>query len=410
MDKVDLYAQFGVPRDANASTIKKAYHRLCLKYHPDKLSNLSTDADRASASAEFQKITHFHAILSDPDRRQRYDSTGFVGTVGGSDSDNGIDIQTPLEGWDAFFRTLWGSLTTDKIDSFMLQYRESNEEKGDLIKNYEKYSGNMAKILDATLFAIPDDEQRFRAIVQTALDAGQVTVKHAAFFTIDERATARRKRRAEKEAQEAEKIAALKKKKDDAQKKKEAKKEQSDDAEDDWVDDDAGQDIAEDADDMDVDVVDGDSRTSKNGSKKAVPSNQTLKGKKGAKGKKAAATGDGSDSDEGLASLRDELQKRHQERMGSVISKFEEQAAKESLKKGGAAAAPKKKGSKSKNVEPSEEEFQALQGKLFANTSKGKSSRVAPVAAAREESDSPEVDELEEDVRDKRKSKRARKA
>ncbi|KAJ3261943.1 DnaJ sub C member 9 [Chytriomyces hyalinus] len=407
MDKVDLYAQFGVPRDANASTIKKAYHRLCLKYHPDKLSNLSTDADRASASAEFQKITHFHAILSDPDRRKRYDSTGFVGTVGGSDSDNGIDIQTPPEGWDAFFRTLWGSLTTDKIDSFMLQYRGSNEEKQDLIKNYEKYSGNMAKILDATLFAIPDDEQRFRTIVQAALDAGQVTVKHAAFFTIDERATARRKRRAEKEAQEAEKIAAVKKKKEDAQKKKEAKNEQADDAEDDWVDDDGGQDIAEDADKMDVDAGDGDSRTSKNGSKKGVPSNQTLKGKKGAKGKKAAATDDGSDGDEGLASLRDELQKRHQERMGSVISKFEERATKESLKKG--AAGPKK-GSKSKNVEPSEEEFQALQGKLFANASKIKSSKGAPVAAAREESGSPEVDELEEDVRDTRKSKRARKA
>ncbi|KAJ3241177.1 DnaJ sub C member 9 [Chytriomyces hyalinus] len=403
-DKVDLYAQFGVPRDANASTIKKAYHRLCLKYHPDKLSTLSTDTDRAAASAEFQKITHYHAILSDPDRRQRYDSTGFIGTVGGSDSDNGIDIQTPPEGWDAFFRTLWGSLTTDKIDSFMLQYRGSNEEKQDLLKNYTKYSGNMSKILDATLFATPDDEQRFRTIVQTALDAGEISVKHDEFFVIDERASARRKKRAEKEAQEAEKIAAAKKKKEVAQKKKVAKEQAARDAEDDWVDDD-GQDIPEETDDMDVDVVDGHSRATKNGKQAAPSSNQPLKGKKGGKGKKAHD--DEGDADDGLASLRDELQKRHQERMGNVISKFEK-ATKESVKKG---AAPKKKngGSKSKHVEPSEEEFQALQGKLFANASKGKSTKIAAVAAAREESESPEVDELEEDVRDTRKSKRARK-
>ncbi|KAI8610872.1 DnaJ domain-containing protein, partial [Chytriomyces sp. MP71] len=196
----DLYAEFGVSRDASPTTLKKAYHRLCLKYHPDKLRQLDSDTDKAAASAAFQRITHWHHVLQDPDRRARYDETGFVGTVGGTDEENGIDIRPPDQGWDAFFRELWGGLiTVDKIESFKLRYRGSDAERADVIDFYLKFKGNMGKVLESVPTCTWEDEERFRGLVQTALDAGDLTERHDAFFKVDERATERRRKQAEKE-------------------------------------------------------------------------------------------------------------------------------------------------------------------------------------------------------------------
>lgn len=59
-----LYEVLGVPRDADAATIKAAYRKLAKKHHPDK----GGDAE------EFKKVQKAYDILSNPDRRQRYDA------------------------------------------------------------------------------------------------------------------------------------------------------------------------------------------------------------------------------------------------------------------------------------------------------------------------------------------------
>ena len=76
----DYYDVLGVPRDADKKTIKDAYHRLAMKYHPDR--NPAPDAEE-----KFKELAKAYAILSDPKKRARYDSQGFEGVAHFSDED-----------------------------------------------------------------------------------------------------------------------------------------------------------------------------------------------------------------------------------------------------------------------------------------------------------------------------------
>lgn len=83
----DYYEVLGVARDADAKTIKDAFRKLALKYHPDR--NKSPDAE-----ARFKEIAEAYAILSDPKKRADYDARGFAGVASFSSEDlfSGIDF------------------------------------------------------------------------------------------------------------------------------------------------------------------------------------------------------------------------------------------------------------------------------------------------------------------------------
>ncbi len=66
----DYYAILGVPKNASADDIKKAYRRLARKYHPDL-----NPGDKA-AEAKFKEITEANEVLSDVDKRSQYDRFG----------------------------------------------------------------------------------------------------------------------------------------------------------------------------------------------------------------------------------------------------------------------------------------------------------------------------------------------
>ena len=70
MTRKDYYKILGVDRNADSRTIKKAYKRLALKYHPDVNKN-------PDATEKFKEITEAYAVLSDPDKRRKYDLMGF---------------------------------------------------------------------------------------------------------------------------------------------------------------------------------------------------------------------------------------------------------------------------------------------------------------------------------------------
>lgn len=68
MARVDHYAALGVGRNASAEEIRSAYRRLARQYHPD--------VSAASDAGRFKEITVAYEILSDPEKRQRYDMFG----------------------------------------------------------------------------------------------------------------------------------------------------------------------------------------------------------------------------------------------------------------------------------------------------------------------------------------------
>jgi molecular chaperone DnaJ len=74
--KRDYYEVLGVARDASADSIKKSYRQMALKYHPDR--NPGDD----EAPKRFKEAAEAYGILSDTDKRQRYDRYGHAGLNG----------------------------------------------------------------------------------------------------------------------------------------------------------------------------------------------------------------------------------------------------------------------------------------------------------------------------------------
>ena len=70
--KRDYYEVLGVARDADADTIKKAYRKLAIQLHPDR--NKEPDAE-----SRFKELAEAYAVLSDPEKRARYDQLGHAG-------------------------------------------------------------------------------------------------------------------------------------------------------------------------------------------------------------------------------------------------------------------------------------------------------------------------------------------
>lgn len=66
----DYYTTLGVPRDASEAEIKKAFRKLARQYHPDIAKN------KKAAEEKFKQINEAYEVLSDPEKRKRYDQLG----------------------------------------------------------------------------------------------------------------------------------------------------------------------------------------------------------------------------------------------------------------------------------------------------------------------------------------------
>ncbi len=78
------YEVLGVARDASDADIKKAYHKLVLKYHPDK-----NPGDK-EAEEKFKEVNNAFDILRDPQKRAAYDRYGDAAFAGGNSASAGM--------------------------------------------------------------------------------------------------------------------------------------------------------------------------------------------------------------------------------------------------------------------------------------------------------------------------------
>jgi curved DNA-binding protein len=93
MEYKDYYKIIGVDRNATQDEIKKKYRKLALKYHPDR------NPGNKAAEEKFKEIAEAHEVLSDPEKRKKYDMLGA----------NWKQYQTKGRGFEEFFSQFGGS-------------------------------------------------------------------------------------------------------------------------------------------------------------------------------------------------------------------------------------------------------------------------------------------------------------
>lgn len=87
MTKRDYYEVLEVSKSATADEIKKAYRKLAIKYHPDK------NPDNPEAEEKFKEAAEAYEVLSNPEKKQRYDQFGHQGLGGGFGGGGGMNME-----------------------------------------------------------------------------------------------------------------------------------------------------------------------------------------------------------------------------------------------------------------------------------------------------------------------------
>ena len=85
-DKRDYYEVLGLDKSASEDDIKQAYRKAALKWHPDRWVS-GTDEEKKTAEEKFKEASEAYSVLSDKDKRAKYDQFGFAGVDGGAGQD-----------------------------------------------------------------------------------------------------------------------------------------------------------------------------------------------------------------------------------------------------------------------------------------------------------------------------------
>ena len=88
-EKRDYYEVLGVNKNSTPDEIKSAYRKAALKWHPDKWVN-GTDEEKKTAEEKFKEASEAYSVLSDENKKARYDRYGFAGMDGGSSGAGGF--------------------------------------------------------------------------------------------------------------------------------------------------------------------------------------------------------------------------------------------------------------------------------------------------------------------------------
>ncbi len=102
MSKRDYYEVLGVNKGASASELKKAYRKLALKYHPDK------NPDDSIAEEKFKEAAEAYEVLSDNNKRERYNRFGHAGMKGATGGGHHMNMDDIFSQFGDIFGSAFG--------------------------------------------------------------------------------------------------------------------------------------------------------------------------------------------------------------------------------------------------------------------------------------------------------------
>ncbi len=102
MSKRDYYEILGVSKNASKEEIKKAYRKLAMKYHPDR------NPDNKEAEEKFKEAAEAYEVLSDDQKRAKYDKFGHSGLRGGQDFHGFSDVNDIFSHFSDIFGSAFG--------------------------------------------------------------------------------------------------------------------------------------------------------------------------------------------------------------------------------------------------------------------------------------------------------------
>ena len=163
MDFIDYYQVLGVNKNATEEEIKKAYRKLARKYHPDLNPN-----DK-EANKKFQQINEANEVLSDPEKRKKYDQYGkdwkhaeefekakqsrqqWAGANTGAEGFSGFSGGFDEEGFSDFFQSMFGSGGRRRASQAKFRGEDYNAELHLSLKDAYKTHQQILKVKDKNI-------------------------------------------------------------------------------------------------------------------------------------------------------------------------------------------------------------------------------------------------------------------
>lgn len=181
-----LYTVLNAPKTSSQDELKRSYRRAALRYHPDR-AHVKRDDAVASCTLKFQAVSAAYQVLMDVKMRSVYDATGRV--LDDNDDDAPLD-GTPQQRrkqssaangsqqkWESFFQSIFNEMISTGRNHAQdaIAYRESDQERTDVIKYYSMCKGNLDKVVDCIVHGSSDDKERWmKDIIDPAVDRGEI--------------------------------------------------------------------------------------------------------------------------------------------------------------------------------------------------------------------------------------------
>lgn len=132
--------------------VKKAYHKLSLKFHPDRVA----EDEKTEATEKFKVLSKLYSVLTDKNKKALYDDKGVI------DDDDERD----LTGWLDLWRSVFKPITDQDIENYEREYRGSEQEEIDIRKAYLNGKGCINFMMNHVPFMAVEDEERIQTLVR----------------------------------------------------------------------------------------------------------------------------------------------------------------------------------------------------------------------------------------------------